>query len=198
MMQNLLFWLNDAVSGAPLLALLAAFLWGLASVLLSPCHLGMIPLVVGFISADRGRSRAASGKGRGTLLAFSFAGGMLLAILGVGALVMALGHAVSGQLAFGNYLIAAIFLVAGLNLLGIVPLPDKGLTLGKRWGHGVVAAVAVGLVLGIGLSPCTFAFLAPVLGATAAATAHNPLFGMSLLLAFAVGHCGLVGVAGSS
>jgi len=33
------------------LALVGAFLWGVASVLLSPCHLAGIPLVVGFLSA---------------------------------------------------------------------------------------------------------------------------------------------------
>ena len=88
---------------------------------------------------------------------------MLAAILLVGMVVFWLGHALTAFGAASNYVIAAIFLLAGLNLVGILPMPDNGFSLGATKGKGLWAAAGVGLLLGIGLSPCTFAFIAPIL-----------------------------------
>ncbi|MFA7005493.1 MAG: cytochrome C biogenesis protein, partial [Verrucomicrobiia bacterium] len=49
-MQELFTQLSHAVEGAPLIALGASAVWGVLSILLSPCHLASIPLIVGFIS----------------------------------------------------------------------------------------------------------------------------------------------------
>jgi cytochrome c-type biogenesis protein len=192
-MNELIFSLTDAINGSPAVALAAALAWGVLSVLLSPCHLGTIPLVVGFVG-----SGGATTRGRGAALAFSFAGGMLLAILVAGALAGLAGQALQGFGAATNYIIAAVFFAAALNLFGILPLPTAGLSLGKTQRKGLFAAALMGLVLGIGLSPCTFAFLAPILGATAGSAASDPLFSAALLLMFGVGHCGIIGGVGSS
>ena len=61
----------DAAAAHPLPALGAAFVWGVASVVLSPCHLAGIPLLVGFIS-----SRGKLGAGRTWLLSGVFATGV--------------------------------------------------------------------------------------------------------------------------
>lgn len=192
-MNELMFALSDAIQGSPAVALSAALAWGVLSVLLSPCHLGTIPLVVAYVG-----SGSATSRGRSAALAWAFAGGMLLAIGVAGALAGLAGQALSGFGAATNYLIAAVFLLAALNLFGIVPLPTAALSLGAKPRKGLLAAALLGLVLGIGLSPCTFAFLAPILGATAGSAASQPLFSAALLLAFGVGHCGVIGGAGSS
>ncbi len=191
--NDIVFQLTDAVSGTPAIALGASLLWGVISVLLSPCHLGTIPLIVGFVGSGQNTTR-----GRGAALAFSFAGGMLLAILLVGLVVFWLGHALTSFGAASNYLIAAIFLLAGLNLVGIIPMPEKGLSLSGNKGKGLFAAASIGLLLGIGLSPCTFAFIAPILGATAGSAARDPALSVGMLVAFGIGHCGVIGGAGSS
>ena len=49
-MEQLFTNLSHAVEGAPLVALAAAVVWGVLSIVLSPCHLASIPLIVGFIS----------------------------------------------------------------------------------------------------------------------------------------------------
>lgn len=49
MLENLFASLTRAVEGGSLIALAAAFFWGILSILLSPCHLASIPLIVGFI-----------------------------------------------------------------------------------------------------------------------------------------------------
>ena len=63
---------------------------------------------------------------------------------------------------------------------------------------GLLAALSLGLVFGIALGPCTFAYMAPVLGVAFSAAAEAPLFAGSLLLAYGVGHCSVIVAAGSA
>ena len=41
-------WMGDTLA----LALLGSFLWGMVSVLLSPCHMASIPLIVGYVAGQ--------------------------------------------------------------------------------------------------------------------------------------------------
>ncbi len=52
MFEDLFTALYEAMTSAVWIALLASFVWGILSILLSPCHLSSIPLVVGFISTQ--------------------------------------------------------------------------------------------------------------------------------------------------
>jgi cytochrome c-type biogenesis protein len=56
----------------------------------------------------------------------------------------------------------------------------------------------LGLVFGIALGPCTFAYMAPMLGVTFKLAATNSLSGATLLLAYGVGHCAVIVTAGTS
>ena len=63
---------------------------------------------------------------------------------------------------------------------------------------GLLAAFLLGLIFGIALGPCTFAFMAPVLGVTFKVGASAPLYAAALLLAYGIGHCGVIAAAGTS
>ena len=63
---------------------------------------------------------------------------------------------------------------------------------------GLLAAFILGLVFGIALGPCTFAYMAPMLGVTFKLAKTNSLYGASLLLAYGVGHCAVIVAAGMS
>jgi len=195
-LEDFIFWINDAINASGVAALGASFLWGIASVLLSPCHLGTIPLVVAYVGTTEAGQR--SSKSRAAALSFSFAGGMLVAIAILGVLVTAAGWAVAGYSRYTNYVIAAIFIAAGLNLVGLLPMPETGLSISKSKRKGCFGGAILGFVFGVGLSPCTFAFLAPVLAASLGSAAASPAFGGALLLAFGLGHCGVIGMAGTS
>jgi cytochrome c-type biogenesis protein len=184
--------LSTALQGAPAVALAGAFGWGLISVLLSPCHLAAIPLIVGFLSTqDRVDTR------RATVISSAFAGGLLVTIGLVGGLTVLVGRTAGDVGGWINYAVAALFFAFGLNLLGVFELPSlRGVPTPRR--RGAPAALLLGLVFGLVLGPCTFAFLAPVLGAAFAVASQNILFAAGLTLAFGIGHCGVIVVAGSS
>lgn len=86
-MQELFTQLSRAVEGAPVIALAASVVWGVLSIVLSPCHLASIPLIVGFIS-EQGRVTAK----RAFVTALLFAVGILITIAAIGATTAAAGR----------------------------------------------------------------------------------------------------------
>jgi cytochrome c-type biogenesis protein len=185
--------LTAAVEGAPHVALAAALAWGVLSIVLSPCHLASIPLIVGFI---QGRNETAPK--RAALLATLFAMGILVTIAAIGAVTAAAGRLLGDVGAFGNVFVAVIFILVGMALLDIVPLAwtaPQPVGVPRR---GVWAAFLLGLVFGIALGPCTFAFMAPMLAVTFKVAGSAPLYGAALLAAYGIGHCLIIAVAGSS
>ena len=83
-MEQLFTALSRAVEGSAGLALSAAFVWGILSILLSPCHLASIPLIVGFID-QQGRITTR----RAFTISLLFAGGILITIGVIGAVTAA-------------------------------------------------------------------------------------------------------------
>ena len=192
-MQELFTALTRAVEGAPAIALAAAFIWGILSIILSPCHLASIPLIVGFID-KQGRMST----GRAFSISTLFAVGILVTIGLIGAITAAAGRMLGDVGRYGNYFVAAIFFVVGLHLIGVIPLPLSGPGQVGMKRKGLLAALILGLVFGVALGPCTFAYMAPMLGVTFKLAATNILYGIALLVAYGVGHCSVIVVAGTS
>ena len=192
-MERLFTFLTEAVHGSAAVALGAAFLWGVLSILLSPCHLASIPLIVGFID-EQGRISTK----RAFLISTLFAVGILITIGAVGAITAAAGRMMGDVGAYGNYFVAVIFFIVGLHLLGVIPLPWSGPGQVGMKRKGMLAAFLLGLVFGIALGPCTFAYMAPMLGVAFHTSGTNPLFGALLLLLYGVGHCSVIVLAGTS
>jgi cytochrome c-type biogenesis protein len=192
MMEQLFTNLSHAVEGAPLVALGAALVWGVLSIVLSPCHLASIPLIVGFIS-EQGPLTLRRAFWTATL----FAVGILITIAGIGVLTAAAGRIMGDVGRWGNYFVAGIFFLVGLHLLGVIPLPWSGPGPVNLKRRGLLAAFILGLVFGVALGPCTFAYMAPLLAVTFKLAKTNPLYGASLLLAYGVGHCAVIVLAGT-
>ncbi len=171
----------------------AAYVWGLLSVLLSPCHMANIPLVIGFIDGQ-GRISARRAFGLSAL----FGTGVLTMIGVIGALTVAAGR-LAGDVGRGpKYLMAVVLFAVGLYLLDVLPVPWSGWALPAMKRRGALAAVVLGLLFGVALGPCTFAFMAPMLGVAFKVAGARPAYGALLLLAYGLGHCSVIVAAGTS
>ena len=185
--------LTAAVEGAPHVALAAALAWGVLSIVLSPCHLASIPLIVGFI-----QGRGESSMGRAALLASLFALGILVTIAVIGAVTAAAGRLMGDVGFLGNLVVGGVFILVGMALLDIVPLGWTAPQPAGMQSRGAGAAFVLGLVFGIALGPCTFAYMAPMLAVTFKVAGSRPVYGVGLLAAYGLGHCLVIALAGSS
>jgi len=192
-MLELFTALSHAIGGAPLIAVAASFIWGVFSIVLSPCHLTSIPLIIGYLSNQRELSTK-----KALHLSTIFSIGILISIAVIGGITAGAGRILGDVGRIGNYVVAVVFLIFGLSLLGILPLNFPGLSTLKSQRKGYFSVLSLGLVFGLALGPCTFAFMAPMLGIVFNLTAKNLLYGLVLLSAFAIGHCAVIIAAGTS
>jgi len=192
MIDQLFTELTLALSGNFTIALAAAFGWGILSILLSPCHLSSIPLVIGYI-ASQGQIKVK----RSFYLALVFAIGILITIAGIGLVTASMGRLMGDVGSWGNWLVAAVFIVVGLYLMDVIRLDWNGINLAGSKRGGLWGAFVLGLIFGVGLGPCTFAFLAPVLGVVFQTASSSWINATGLILAFGVGHITIIVIAGS-
>ena len=162
------------------------------SIVLSPCHLASLPLIVAYID-QQGRLSTRRAAAISTL----FAAGILVTIALVGAITAAAGRMLGDLGSWGNWVVAVVFFVVGLYLVGVIPLPlgPAGVTMKRR---GMLAAAVLGLIFGLALGPCTFAFMAPMLAVTFRLASSHLAYGLALLAAYGLGHCSVIVLAGTS
>ena len=179
--------LAQTIQANPWLAPLAAFAGGLLTAA-NPCVLAMVPLMVGYVGGQK-----THGVGRSFLLSLTFSVGLstMFAILFVAT------FAASSVLkaSWWTYVAAAVCLIMGLHLLGALKLKIPAPVGFKPKRRGFIGAFLLGILFGIVSLPCAGPVLAalltvvPLMGAA---------FGGMLLVAYSMGHCGLVLVGGTS
>ncbi|UCD06078.1 MAG: cytochrome C biogenesis protein [candidate division WOR-3 bacterium] len=191
-MVEIFAWLTKVVEGNPLIAVTASFIWGILSIILSPCHLTSVPLIVGYID-EQGRISVK----RAFWISTLFALGILVTIAMVGLITALAGRMLGDIGAIGNYLVAVIFFIIGLHLLDIIPLPWSGSAGRQIKRKGLVGAFIIGLIFGLALGPCTFAYMAPMLGVVFKVAVERLLYAVVLLLAYGIGHSAIIVAAGT-
>ena len=193
MILTIFEWLSNSMQSNLLIALTASLLWGILSILLSPCHLASIPLIVAFIG-EQGKMSTK----RAFWLATSFSLGILTTIAVIGIITGFLGRMLGDIGSYGNYIVAIIFFIIGLHLLEIIQLPFLGKTNQPAFRKkGLLAAFGLGFIFGIALGPCTFAYMAPMLGIVFTVSATQFFYGVLLLLFYGIGHCSVIIFAGT-
>ncbi|MCM8761874.1 MAG: cytochrome C biogenesis protein [Candidatus Omnitrophica bacterium] len=193
-MQNIFAFLTRAVEGNPLISIIASFLWGILSILLSPCHLVSIPLIVGFIT-----QQGVSSTRKAFKLSLIFSLGIFLTIAIVGIITSLLGKMAGDIGKLGNYIVASVLLIVGLYLLDIIKIPGfKGINQPALKHSGTFTAFLLGLIFGTAMGPCTFAYMAPILAVIFKVSGTQFLYGILLILVYAAGHCSVIVIAGTS
>ena len=154
----------------------------------------MIPLMMSFV-AGRREDRAGVLRALAYSLVFVLGLAITFTVLGV---VAALAGKLYGDVSnVWNWIVAAVCLVMGLHLAGLIdfaiPTPIKD----QPRLTGVLGALVMGLLFGIVSAPCAGPILI-VLLAYLAGTGASVTYGAVLLLIYALGHSLLIVVAGTS
>lgn len=190
MFESLSENLAEAVQGNSWVAPLAAFVGGLLTAA-NPCVIAMVPLMVAYVA------------GHGTeekrhvvhsfLLSLTFAVGLTIMF---GILFLATWAASSVlKAAWWSYIVGGVCLLMGVHLLGAlhIPIPaPRGIQPKQK---GFIGALLLGLLFGLVSLPCAGPVLLALL---AAVPLKGAAFGAILLVAYSLGHCGLVLAGGTS
>jgi len=192
MLNDLFTWLSSLLSGNIWIVLTGSFLWGVISILLSPCHLSSIPLIIGYITGNDNLTLKKS-----FALSLDFSAGILVTVALIGVVTASLGRLMGDVGEIGNYLVPIIFIIAGLYLLNIIRFQFGGVNAGNLKSKGYLKAFSLGIILGMGLGPCTFAFMAPVLGIVFQLAKENLVLSLLILMFFSLGHCSVIAGAGT-
>lgn len=175
-----------------ILFLLISFLGGVLSSI-SPCSLGMIPLIVGYVG---GYGDSDKFKTFIQLTSFVFGLSFVLTIIGV---ICALTGNVFASFG-GSYwvlFLASLILLFGLNLLGLIELNFNPLI--KRFPKGnstslFIYPFVIGALFAFAASPCSTPILAGIM--SFATLTNNILLAGLMLLAFSLGQGVVVVLAG--
>lgn len=187
MLEQLSEHLAGVVQGNPWLAPAAAFAGGLLTAA-NPCVLAMVPLMVGYVAGQESR-----GVGRSFLLSLTFSVGLTITF----AILFFATWAASSVLkaSWWTLVAAAVCLLMGLHLVGLlhvrIPAP-AGLQPRRK---GFIGALLLGLLFGLVSLPCAGPVLLALL---AVVPLSGAAFGATLLVAYSLGHCGLVLAGGTS
>jgi len=192
MLDSLFITINQWMSGGIAIAAVGCFLWGLVSVMLSPCHLASIPLIIAYVG---GQDRAVNPKQAG-VYAGAFTIGLFITIALVGIICAMLGRMLGDVGNYWQILIGGILIWVALGMLGVEKCSMSGSLLYRLKVKGISGALLLGLAYGVLSGSCTFGFIAPIL---AIITVQEKIAtGILLIVIFAVGHCLPIVVAGSS
>lgn len=191
-MSELFSSLTQAIDGTPAVAMGAALIWGILSVVLSPCHLASIPLIVGFMGQQGPMNTR-----RAFIISLVFSVGILITIAAIGGVTALAGRMMGDVGRWGNYCVSLLLLVIGLYLVDAIRLPLPEAVQPKVTHKGVLAAYLLGLIYGLALGPCTFAYMAPVLGIAFRVASTRPFYALALLSLYGVGHCAVIVFAGT-
>ncbi len=183
MLDHLLITITSWLRVDAARALPGSFLWGVVSVLLSPCHTASIPLLFAYIGGQRSllTPRAAV---RYSLL---FVAGLFLTILAIGLVCAAAGRMLGDIGPYWQPLIGILMLWVAWTLFQPPSCPTNRSLLSRCVFTGAWGAFVLGLAYGFLSGVCTFGFLAPILGIIAIQAKVG--FGIAMLAFFAAGHC---------
>jgi len=155
--------MNETVlSGALLLALPIAVLGGLVS-FFSPCVLPLVPGYLSYVTGVGGSDLAEARRGRMFLGASLFVLGFTAVFVSGGALFGGFGSLLQEHQKGISRVLGALTIVLGLAFMGVMPrLTQREFRIHTRPTTGLVGAPMLGVLFGLGWTPCIGPTLAAV------------------------------------
>ncbi len=190
--EEIFLTVNEWIGSGVGLAALGCFVWGVISVVFSPCHLASIPLIVAYVG---GQQQHLNPKQAGWYsLAFSV--GLFITIALIGIVCALLGRMLGDVGDYWQILVGLVLIWVALGMLGVEKFSMSGSLLYRLNFRGLIGAFILGLAYGILSGSCTFGFIAPILAIIT--VQERVATGILFIILFAIGHCLPILVAGSS
>jgi len=187
MLEQLAEDLALTVQNNPWLAPAAAFIGGLLTAA-NPCVLAIVPLMIGYVAGQESR-----GVGRSLLLSLTFSIGLTITFAALFLATWAASSVLNAS--WWKYVAAAVCLLMGLHMMGLLQLRIPAPSGMQPKPKGFVGALLLGLLFGLVSLPCAGPVLLALL---AIVPLSGAAFGALLLVAYSLGHCGLVLAGGTS
>jgi cytochrome c-type biogenesis protein len=175
---------NTALDGSLLLAIPVAVIAGVVS-FFSPCVVPLLPGYLSFVTGLTGADLESSRRGRmlaGTLL---FVLGFSAVFVSFGFMFGAIGRLLLTHQDVITTVLGVLTIVLGLAFMGFVPLLQRDVRVHQVPAVGVAAAPLLGILFGLGWTPCIGPTLSAVL--TLAASQGSAARGALLTFAYSLG-----------
>jgi len=192
MLDTIFLTINSWIVAESAIAGVGSFLWGMVSVLFSPCHLASIPLIIAYV----GGQQQILGSRQASYYSMAFTLGLFITIALIGIICAILGRMLGD---IGNYwqiLVGLVLVWVALGMFGVEKCSISGSLLYRLNLKGIFGAFGLGLAYGVLSGSCTFGFIAPILAIIT--VQQKVAAGVVLILLFAIGHCLPIVVAGGS
>jgi len=181
--DELLISITSWLRSGPVLAMPASFLWGMVSVLLSPCHIASIPLFIAYVAGQNRILPPKSAAGYAVL----FVTGLFSTIVIIGTACAFLGRMLGDIGPYWQIGVGLLFIWVGYTFLRPSACSTSGGALHRLQVKGLWGALILGLAYGFLSGVCTFGFIAPILGIIMIQKTIS--YGILMLILFAAGHC---------
>jgi cytochrome c-type biogenesis protein len=192
MLEAFFLTVNEWIAGGTTIAALGCFLWGMISVVFSPCHLASIPLIVAYVG---GQQQIMKPK-EAAYYSAAFTSGLFITIALIGIICALLGRMLGDVGNYWQILVGLVLVWVALGMFGVEKCSMSGTLLYRLNLSGLFGAFALGLAYGVLSGSCTFGFIAPILAIIT--IQQKVATGVLFILLFAIGHCIPIVVAGSS
>lgn len=191
-MDQALITINNWITEGSLFAAAGCLVWGMVSVILSPCHIASIPLIVTYVA---GQEKAVQTR-RAAIYALAFTGGLFITIAVIGAICALLGRMLGDVGPYWTILVGGVLIWASLDMLGVSYCSMSGALMSRLRVKGLSGAFILGLAYGVLSGSCTFGFIAPILAIIT--IQQKVMTGILLIILFGIGHSVPIAIAGSS
>ncbi|MBS4759735.1 MAG: cytochrome c biogenesis protein CcdA [Clostridium sp.] len=192
-MENFITFFQSHVKGDfSILILLLCFLGGIVSSL-SPCGIGMLPVVVSYIGASPEQKTSKS-----LLQIMFFILGLAISLTVIGVIAALTGQVFgAGNRVYFVLILTSLILIFGLNLIGLIdinfPVLVKKFPQSDKY-NGMVYPLILGMVFAFATTPCSTPILAGIMAAASLST--NIAYAASMLFLFSLGQGMIILVAG--
>lgn len=193
-MDNLIQFFQTNVKGEFSLLILALCFLGGVVASLSPCGIGMLPVVVSYIGATPEQKVSKS-----AMQIIFFILGLSISLTAIGVIAALTGHVfgASGNKSYFVLILAALIMIFGLNLVGLLdinfPVLVKKFPQSSK-SNAIYYPLLLGMVFAFATTPCSTPILAGIMAAASLST--NIAYAALMLFVFSIGQGMIILVAG--